>query len=131
MPQSDGFRNICRSRFSIEEKKYVRFIRFDSTELPNTASVYYIEGRAYPYEVWRQRLEEYHKARQEADEYNSGLDRKKRDYQIAVGIVYVINIIDALFLIDRYEKRDEIINRLSVNISNTNNYAHISLNYSF
>ena len=120
-----------RNSANIEEKKYVRFIRFDSIELPNTASTYYIEGRAYPYYEWRRRLEEYHKDRQEADEYNSGLDRKKRDYKIAVGLVYIVNIIDALFLIDKYEKRDEIINRLSVNISTNNNYAHISLNYSF
>lgn len=126
-----AFGYFLLKNYSIEEKRYVKFMKFESIELEGATTIYLVNSKAYSYEEWRQKLEEYHSRKMEANDYNHNLEKSKKRYFIISGIIYVINIIDTLFLIDDYESREEVIKRLTVKSDFSCHYPKICLSFSF
>jgi len=104
----------------IEDKRFQKFPT-------GTGYIYYVNNREVSFEEYIRTKENYEYTK----EKNEELKDKKKKLQIYVGVVYLLNVIDALRLINNLNDKRIIEQKLSVDFNPLYSKSLIKLNYRF
>lgn len=86
-----------------------------------------IEGGVFDYGTWLWRMKE----NAMNIEFNNQLKKDRNAYFAYVGIIYALNLIDALLTSNKYNNRVEIEKRVSLDVRANQNQSLIGLNFKF
>ena len=122
-----GFMYCLGKSIFTQEMKSTRFTTFS-----HYGNMYYIDGRPYPYEIWLQKREEYEDMKKEERiRFKTSLDNKRHKYALIAAAIYVINLVDAIFLSNDFENKEAIMKKLSVDYTSNFGRPKIGIRFRF